>query len=83
MAIIIECSGLEPAEQEKVERLDGRISHVFICAGLAVRFCQGRADGDRRSLNFHGGAGIVASISSREFLTASDDEAVALIAHCF
>jgi hypothetical protein len=51
------CSGLEPAEQEKVERLDGPISAAFIGAGKVVRICQGRTAGDRRFLDFCGPAG--------------------------
>jgi hypothetical protein len=37
--------GIEPAEQEKVERLDGLISEKFTRAGLVARLCRGSALG--------------------------------------
>ena len=74
------CAGLEPAEQEKVERLDGPISEKFILAGCDVRICQGRTDRDRRLLDFRGLKGTVASIPANTFLAATDDEAVEMIA---
>jgi hypothetical protein len=74
------CAGLEPVEQEKVERLDGAIWETFHRTGYAVRICQGRTDGDNRFLDFCGPKGIAASIPADEFLAASDDEAVNIIA---
>jgi hypothetical protein len=80
---MILCSGLEPAEQEKVERLDGLISEKFLRAGRAVRICQGRIDGDRRVLDFCGPAGTIASVWASDFLAASDADAVAMITPSF
>jgi hypothetical protein len=73
------CAGLEPAEQEKVERLDGPIASQFIRAGFVVRLCQGRTDAGRRVLDFTGPAGIVASVQASDFITAPDDVAVAMV----
>jgi hypothetical protein len=73
------CVGIEPDEQEKVERLDRPISETLYQAGYEVRICQGRTDGGYRLLNFYGLKEIV-SISAEEFLAASDSEAVDLIA---
>ena len=78
MSMIL-CSGLEPAEQEEVERLDGPISESFNGAGYVVRICQGRVDGDRHMLDFSGPEGTVASVSVTDFLAASDTDAVALV----
>jgi hypothetical protein len=74
------CAGLEPAEQEKVERLDGPISERLMRAGLNARICQGSGEGGQRVLSFCGPTGTMASISARDFLTASDEDAVAKIA---
>ena len=82
MMTMMLCSGLWPAEQKKVERLDGPISEVFIRAGLAVRLCQGRVDDEVRFLDFRSLEGTVASVSAEEFVAAPDDEAVAMIARC-
>jgi hypothetical protein len=71
--------GLEPAEREKVERLDGPISVAFIRAGRVVRCCQGRITGDRRALDFTGPTGTVSSVSSDDFMSATDEAAVALV----
>jgi len=76
---MILCSGLEPTEREKVERLDGPISTEFFRAGCAVRICQGRIDGDHHVLDFCGPAGTIASVSASDFLAASDPDAVAMI----
>ena len=74
------CAGLEPAEQEKVERLDRPISVRFNRAGLVVRICQGSGDSEHRVLNFcDPNRSTVASIPAREFLAASDEDAVAKI----
>lgn len=73
------CSGLEPAEQEKVERLDGPIAGVFIEAGKTVRLCQGRVAHDRRHLDFQGPTGTVASVAADRFMAATDEQAVALV----
>jgi hypothetical protein len=73
------CSGLEPAEQEKVERQDGAISGMFARAGRAVRICQGRGTDDQRTLDFYDSAGIVGSIRAADFLCASDQAAVTAI----
>jgi len=80
---MILCSGLEPAEQEKVERLDGLISEKFLRAGRAVRICQGRIDGDRRVLDFCGPAGTIASVWASDFRAASNADAVAMITPSF
>ena len=73
------CAGLEPAEQEKVERLDGPISERFTRAGLVARICQGSGRGDQRVLNFCGPAGTVGSVRAADFLSATDQDAVAMI----
>jgi hypothetical protein len=73
------CSGLEPSEQEKVERLDGPIATGFISAGKVVRICQGRTAGGRRLLDFCGPAGTVASVLASDFLAATDEQAVAIV----
>ena len=77
---MILCSGLEPIEQDKVERLDGLISDRLIQAGLVARICQGRGANDERFLEFTGPAGIVAKVRAADFLSASDQAAVAAIA---
>ncbi len=77
MSMIL-CSGLEPAEQERVERLHTGIFERFKHAGHVVRTCLARIDGDRRLLEFSGPAGVVATVSAIEFLAASDTAAVAL-----
>ena len=74
------CSGLEPAEQEKIERLDVPISERFIRAGLVARLCQGSGSGDQRILNFSNPSGIVGSIRAADFLATTDQDAVAMIA---
>lgn len=74
------CAGLELAEQEKVERLDGPISERFIRAGLVARICQGCGSADERALNFCGPSGTVASVRAADFLSAADQDAVAMIA---
>ena len=80
---MILCSGLEPTEQKKVERLGGLISEKLVRAGCAVRICQGRVDGDRRVLDFCGPAGTIASVWASDFLAASDADAVAMITPSF
>lgn len=78
------CQGLESAEQEKVERLDGPLAGVFIQAGRVVRLCQGRTAGDQRFLDFTGPAGTVASVRASEFLAVDDGGAIALVSRaCF
>jgi hypothetical protein len=79
-ASMLLCAGLEPAEQEKVERLDGPISERLMRAGLNARICQGSGEGGQRVLSFCGPTGTVASISARDFVTALDGDAVAKIA---
>jgi|SRR5579884_2404927 len=72
------CWGLEPAEQEKVERLDGQISSAFANARQAIRECRGRNDLGGRFIDFirtDGTGGI--SVLSSDFLTTSDQEVVA------
>lgn len=77
---MIMCSELQPAEQEKVARLDGPISEKFTNAGCVVRVCQGRIDDERRVLDFCGPTGtVVASVDATEFLAASDTDAMAMI----
>ncbi len=75
---------LEPAEKEKVERLDGAIFSALKEAGYVVRVCQGRTveDGSRR-LEFCGdliGQKIVAGVPMDEFLAATDKRVVGLVA---
>jgi hypothetical protein len=77
---MILCSGLEPAERDKIERLDIAISERFANAGFVVRFCQGRNDGEHRVIDFCAPTGTVASVGASEFLAVSDAEAVAMIA---
>jgi hypothetical protein len=78
---MILCADLEPTEQEKVERLDGPISERFSRVELNERIvCQGSGEGSRRLLTFRSGTGIVARVAARDFLAASDEEAVAKIA---
>jgi len=73
-------SGLEPAEEEKVERLAGPILDKSIRAGCALRFCDGRIDGDHRVLDFNGpGCTTPVNVLASEFLAASDLDAVAMI----
>jgi hypothetical protein len=74
------CADVEPAEQAKVERLDGPIAEKFRRAGFAVRICQGEVEGEQRVLRFYGPRGVVASVSADDFLAASDKDAVARIA---
>ena len=77
---MILCSELEPTEEEKVNRLAGSILAESIRAGCALRFCNGRTDGDHRVLDFDGpGRTTAVSVSASEFLTASDPDAVAMI----
>lgn len=73
------CIGLEPAEQEKVQRLDVPISERFIRAGLVVRFCQGSGTDEHRALDFVGPTGTMGTIRAFDFLSAADDDAVAMI----
>jgi hypothetical protein len=73
------CEGLKPAEQKKVERLDGPISERFIRVGLVARICQGSGSGLERVLNFCGPSGAVGSIPAADFLASSDHDAVASI----
>ena len=70
------CMGLEPAEQKKVERLDGPISQLFIGASLVARICQGVGLGSERVLNFSGPTGIVGSTRATTFVAASDSDAI-------
>ena len=73
-------SGLEPAEEEKVERVFGLIPAKFFRAGCALRFCDGRIDGDHRVLDFNGPeCTTTVSILASEFFAASDRDAVAMI----
>ena len=79
---MILCSGLEPGEQEKVERLDGPISEKFNRAGQVVRLCRGRIDGDSRMLDFCSdplATVVVATVPATEFLADSDADALAMI----
>ena len=74
--------GLEPLEQKKVERLDVLISEKFTRAGLVARLCRGSGTGQQRVLTFFTdikGTVKVGSVRANDFLTASDDEAVAII----
>ena len=74
--------GLEAPEQEKVERLDGSISEKFARAGLVARLCRGSGTGQRRLLSFFNDITCtvkVGSVHANGFLTASDNEAVAMI----
>ena len=75
---------LEPAEQGKVERLDGLISEKFTRAGLVARLCRGSGGGagQQRLLTFFSDITStvkVGSIRASDFLTASNEEAVAMI----
>jgi hypothetical protein len=73
---------LEPAEQEKVERLESLISEKFTRAGLVVRLCRGSGASQQRLLTFFGDITStvnVGSVRAIDFLTASDEEAVAMI----
>lgn len=74
------CEELQPAEQEKVDRLDSQIFTRFISAGLVVRICRGAGSGDDRVLVFCGPTGEVAQVRASDFLSAPDREAVAIIA---
>jgi hypothetical protein len=76
---ILLCMGLEPAEQRKVERLDGPIADVFIQAGVVARLCQGRTQGGERFLAFTGPTGTVASVRAGDFMAASDRDAVEVV----
>jgi hypothetical protein len=78
MSMIL-CMSLEPAEQAKVERLDGPIANVFIEVGRVVRLCQGRNQGNQRFLDFSGMAGVEASVDAAAFVTADDGQAVAMV----
>lgn len=71
-------SGLEPPEEEKVERVVGLIPAKFFRAGRALRFCDSRIDGDHRVLDFNG-PGCTTSVLASEFFAASDLDAVAMI----
>jgi hypothetical protein len=74
---------LEPAEEEKVSRLDGLIAERFMRAGLAVRTCQGIGVGEQRTLNFTDLplplGKIMGSVRAADFLSAADHDAVAMI----
>ena len=70
------CQGLEQAEQEKVDRLDGPISTKFHREKKVVRICQGSGSGAQRVLDFCGPTGIVGRILASDFLAASDNDAV-------
>jgi hypothetical protein len=71
------CSGLTPAEQEKVERLDGEIAYRISQAGANARICEGRGTGNQRVLEFFGPEGLNGRVSASDFLSASDRDAVA------
>ena len=73
------CSGLEPAEQEKVERLDGLIAAHLIQAGSAARLCKASGAGDQRVLEFVGQTGVVGRVRMADFLSAPDQTAIAAI----
>lgn len=73
------CMGLEPAEQKKVERLDGPLAGIFMQSGLVVRMCQGRTQGGQRFLDFSGPAGTVASVNASVFMAVDDRDTVAMV----
>jgi hypothetical protein len=73
--------GLEPAEQAKVEGLDNPIATAFLQAGRLDRiFCQGRVASGCRYLDFRGPAGLAASVPADQFMAASNDAAVTMVA---
>lgn len=74
--------GLEQAEREKIGLLELQISQKFESAGLVVRLCHGSGDGQLRRLIFSRdilGSDKVGSVSAKDFLFASEKEAVAMI----
>jgi hypothetical protein len=77
---ILLCSGLEAAEQAKVERLDGPIAGHFMQAGLVARLCQGLVTDGERILEFSGPNGVVGRVPGAVFMAAADQAAVATIA---
>ena len=80
MSMIL-CSDLEPAEQEKVQRLDWEISENFTRAGHVVRLCRGRVDGDSRMLDFCTGlpGTTVIAVPASKFLAASDAKTLVML----
>ena len=72
---MILCPSLEPAEQEKVERLEAAISQRL----PDVRICEGAGTGAERLLTFYSLAGIAGTVCAAEFLAAADGDAIALI----
>ena len=76
---MILCSGLEPAEQAKVERLDAPISEKFVRAGLVARICRASGTGDQRVHNFCEPPRTVGTVRAADFLAATDVAAVAMI----
>jgi hypothetical protein len=76
---MIICSGLHAVEQEKVERLDGPITHHMLSHGVSARLCHGREDNSDRVLEFSGSGGVVATVNAAEFLGATDSDSIALI----
>jgi hypothetical protein len=75
--------GLYPAEQEKLERIESRLTSVFIGAGYAdVRLCEGAGEGDDRKLSFYresDGTRVI-SFASLAFLGSTGEELMNMIA---
>ena len=69
---IISGRHLNPAEQEKLERLDPKLTSTFIAAGYTdVRICEGTGEGNERTISFLRGliGSPLVSLSALEFLS--------------
>ena len=81
MSLIL-CQDLAPNEQEKVEGLHAEICAQLHNAGQVVRLCRGRNRGAERRLDFCRdllGTEVIAAVPSRDFVAATNSEALAMI----
>ncbi len=73
---------LYPTEQEKLDRLDSRLTAAFLDAGFSdVRICEGSGEGDHRKISFFrecDGSRLV-SFTSLAFLGSTGEELISMI----
>ena len=76
---MLQCSGLTPTEQNRIESLDNPLSAVFINAGKTVGICEAVDSVGGRVFVFSGAKGIVSTVDASEFLAASDEAAIDMV----
>jgi hypothetical protein len=68
--------GLTEPEKVKFKRLEAQISEIFVSIGVVIRLCEGKADGDLRTISFIPrliGIPLI-TFSSEHFLRTPDND---------